>query len=376
MNDWQQGYEIELLKTLKKVVQKDYKPYVFGAFGMPNERDIATALVKGQVLKSKENDTIIIYQEYKAKSRITDFTQNNIDILPGWVYIKHIAGLQKEKLLTYILNAIKQPILIEIFDEDQKVKELVESLGFKYVTTKIAASSDLKGVYKYGVDLKYNLAKGEDIHIQELNNNFLSEEDHEQIKNELQSFTNWQDHYSTYNKRQSWSAFAIRGYDPENPNFIIKPNEMSKKWKQENVDTLLKKSDWTIAAENFTFTKKIIETRFNGAVPDRVRFMRLTKGKGELSRHADITDKEAGIQKGKVVRLHIPIYTNKDVIFNSWSHKGSRITKHMTERSLWYLDVRKPHTAVNNGEEDRVHLVIDFYVSEGLSTLIKDKASA
>lgn len=373
MNDWQQGYEIELLKTLKKVVQKDYKPYVFGAFGMPNERDIATAFVKGQVLKSKENDTIIIYQVYKAKSRITDFTQNNIDILPGWVYIKHIAGLQKEKLLRHILNNIKRPILLEIFDEDKKVKELVESLGFKYVTTKIAASSDLKGVYRYGVDLKYNLEKGEDIHIKEINNNFLSEEDHKQIKNELQSFTNWQDHYSSYNKRQSWSAFAIRGYDPENPNFIIKPNEMSIKWKQENESLLAKKSEWTNAAKNFPFTKKIVETRFNGATPDRVRFMRLTKGKGELARHADITDKEAGIQKGKVVRLHIPIYTNKDVIFNSWSHKGNRITAHMTERSLWYLDVRKPHTAVNNGEEDRVHLVIDFYVSEGLSSLIKEK---
>jgi hypothetical protein len=371
MNSWQQGYDLELLKGLKKVVQKDYKPYVFGAFGMPNERDIATALSKGQVLKTKENDTIAIYQQYVAKSRITDFTQNSFNILPGWTFIKHLAGTQKAKLLNYFIENVKTPLLIEIFDEDSEVKELVESLGFKYITTKIAASSDLKGIYSRGVDVKYELQDGEEINIKEISKEFLTLEELEQIRKELQSFTSWADHYSSYNKRQSWSAFAIRGYDAADPNFIIKPHEMSQKWKQENEPRLKDKSEWTVAADKFPFTKKLVEAKFGGSVPDRVRFMRLTKGKGELARHADITDREAGIQPGKVVRLHIPIYTNPNVIFNSWTHKGERTVVNMSEGSLWYLDVRKPHTAVNQGEEDRIHLVMDFYASEQLSSFIK-----
>lgn len=372
MENWQQGYELELLKGLKKVVQKDYKPYVFGAFGLPNERDIASALLKEQVLKTKENDTIAIYQQYTAKSSITDFTQNSFPILSGWTYIKHLAGTQKEKLLNYFIQHIQSPILLEIFDEDIEVRELVQRLGFKYITTKIAASSDLKGIYSYQVNVEYKLAEGEDINVKEINNQFLTLNELNNIKAELQNFTSWEDHYSSYNKRRSWSAFAIRGYNQTDPNFIIKPHEMSKKWKKENEELLTNKSEWTVASDKFAFTQKLVETKFFGSTPDRVRFMRLTKGKGELARHADITDKEAGIQKGKVVRLHIPIYTNPKVIFNSWTHKGERTVLNMSEGSLWYLDVRKPHTAVNQGDEDRIHLVIDFYASEQLSLLIKN----
>ena len=31
----------------------------------------------------------------------------------------------------------------------------------------------------------------------------------------------------------------------------------------------------------------------------------------------------------------------------------------MGKGELWYLDMRKPHTAINFGEEDRYHLIID-----------------
>ena len=33
---------------------------------------------------------------------------------------------------------------------------------------------------------------------------------------------------------------------------------------------------------------------------------------------------------------------------------------------LWYLDMRKPHTAVNFGEEDRYHLIVDVRSDERL----------
>jgi hypothetical protein len=369
MTSWQKGYDIEMLKTLKKVFQKDYKPYVFGAFGMPNERDIADALANGKVVKTN-NDTIAIYQVYSAKSKITDFTQTNINIQSGWVYIKHIAGAQKKKILKYFIDKIESPILLEIFDEDVELKNLVEYLGFKYVTTKIAASSDLKGIYCRNVNINYSLPDVEKINIKQLSNNFLSNKQLSSIRHELEIYSSWANHYSSYNKRQSWSAFSIRGYEPTDSNFIIKPNEMSQSWKKENPEKLVTKSDWTNIAHLFPETKKIVESMFFNAVPDRVRFMKLTKGKGELSRHADITDKEAGVMPNKVVRLHIPIQTNEDVIFQSWSHKGEKSVVNMPEGTLWYLDVRKPHTAVNNGDLDRIHLVMDFYSNEELTKFI------
>lgn len=371
MQAWQQGYDLSMLKALKSAVKNDYKKYVFGAFGMPNERDIATALVKNQVIKTKENDSILIHQHYQTKSRITDFTQTVIPIEAGTFFVKHLAGPQKEKLLKYYCDELRgKPLMIEIFDEDERMVEMVKMLGFTYITTKISASSDLKGIYQRDANVKYRLAMGEDIHLKQINSKWLSNQALESIRQELANYTSWADHYSSYNKRQSWSAFALRGYDTQDPNFIIKPHEMSKKWKEENAEMLRKKSDWTNIADKFPITKELVSRRFGGAVPDRVRFMRLTKGNGELSRHADITDREAGVQAGRVVRLHIPIYTNPKVIFQSWSHKGHKVEANMTEGSLWYLDVRKPHTAVNHGEEDRVHLVMDFYSSEELSNAI------
>ena len=36
----------------------------------------------------------------------------------------------------------------------------------------------------------------------------------------------------------------------------------------------------------------------------------------------------------------------------------------------WYLDVRKPHRAINSGDEYRIHLVVDVESSEKLRSLI------
>lgn len=371
MQAWQQGYDLTMLKALKSAIKSDYKKYVFGAFGMPNERDIATAMAKGQVIKTKENDSILIHQHYQAKSRLTDFSQSVIPIQVGTFFIKHLAGPQKEKLLNYYCSELQgKPLMIEIFDEDLAMIELVKSKGFTYITTKISASSDLKGIYQKDAGVNYKLASGESLHMEQLSANFLSEQELTAIRKELANYTSWADHYSTYNKRQSWSAFTLRGYDKEDPNFIMKPQEMSKKWKEENPERLNAKSEWTLISQRFPSTVKLVQERFHNSKPDRIRFMRLTKGNGELSRHADITDKEAGVQAGRVVRLHIPIYTNPKVIFQSWSHKGQKQVANMEVGSLWYLDVRKPHTAVNNGDEDRIHLVMDFYASKELSDKI------
>ena len=315
MKDWQKGYEIEYLKKLKEIIKSEIKPHCYGAFGIPNERDLATCLEKDQVVVTKEKDTILIFQQYKAKSSFKDFTGERIEIRSGDIFIKHFAGRQKERILNHVLESTKgRRVFVEIFEEIKDSRDLMERFMLNFITTKIASSSDLKGIYWTGEDHEYDLMKGEEIHCKELDPKFLSKKDLDQVRKELINYTSWADHYSGYNKRQSWSAFSLRGYD-QDPNFIVKPGEMSKKWKGENPKRLTDNSDWTEIIDKFPITKSILErSPLKGATPDRIRFMRLKSGKGELSRHADITDREAGIQKGRVVRLHIPIITNKDVI--------------------------------------------------------------
>ena len=46
-------------------------------------------------------------------------------------------------------------------------------------------------------------------------------------------------------------------------------------------------------------------------------------------------------------------------IRDRWNTDGSKTKAHMRVGELWYLDMRKPHTADNFGEEDRYHLIID-----------------
>jgi hypothetical protein len=51
---------------------------------------------------------------------------------------------------------------------------------------------------------------------------------------EIAAYAPWAQHYSSYNLRHSWTAFALRGYDAADAGFIIKPDDMSKRWQAEN----------------------------------------------------------------------------------------------------------------------------------------------
>jgi aspartyl/asparaginyl beta-hydroxylase (cupin superfamily) len=42
----------------------------------------------------------------------------------------------------------------------------------------------------------------------------------------------------------------------------------------------------------------------------------------------------------------------------------------MKTGEAWFLDTRKPHRAINGGEEDRIHLVIDVVANESVRSLL------
>ena len=98
--------------------------------------------------------------------------------------------------------------------------------------------------------------------------------------------------------------------------------------------------------------------------------MKLKSGDGELDRHTDLVDTDSGVGDGKLMRIHFPIITNDKVLFESWDLTGHKQCANMRINEAWLLDTRKPHRAVNNGDEDRIHLVVDIVSNPNARTLL------
>ena len=98
--------------------------------------------------------------------------------------------------------------------------------------------------------------------------------------------------------------------------------------------------------------------------------MKLKSGDGELDRHTDLVAPHSGVGDGKLMRIHFAIITNEKVLFESWDLTGHKQCVNMGITEAWLLDTRNPHRAVNNGDEDRVHLVIDIVSNPNARTLL------
>ena len=377
---WQHGIPIETLKMWAAPFKERYKPYVFGAFGMPKERDVANASHAGHFLF--EDGSAVISRHLKSAGSHRNFTGAAVSIPAGDYLIANAvfrdinAG---RDIVTRLVDACDCDVWWELFEEDVEYRQLADELGFAWVTTKIMADSSVRGLYVCRRALPLGFfepptAKPMDAAeipgICCLRENFIDESTRKQILVEVDAVRGFlAAHYSSYNKKNSWSAAALRGYDADDPTFIIKPAEMSRKWKADNAERMKAPSDWTEAASLCPITLGVAE-RIAGR-KDRIRFMRLGPSGGELTRHADITDREAGVANGRVARLHIPLRTSERCVFTSWDARGGRRELNMAERGLYYLDQRKPHACVNDAMDERIHLVMDVFSGEGVRAMIE-----
>ena len=191
-----------------------------------------------------------------------------------------------------------------------------------------------------------------------------------------QVLMDFKNHYSNYNEKDSWAAVSLRGYSTD-PLMIEKPIEMNKKWKATHPDWEdMELIDTPLRAEFPALNKWLQDRILTAGDPNnlhRIRFMRLTPGGGELSRHTDQVDPDSGLNVGQVARIHIPIVTNDNVWFSVWEPSGNKKTVNMEKGEVWVLDTRKPHMVVNNGTTDRIHLVIDIKVTPQVKELYFEK---
>lgn len=378
IKDWQLGYSLDWLKAAAAPFKSHFKPYAHGAFGIPKERDLAIARKAGRYSYMTGADdsvaAVMISSCLKNPGRHRDFTGQVVSIPAGQTYVSALAwmpgsvGLAEQ--LLWAAAASGASVWWELHEEDIEAKQLAAVLGFEWQATKVSAGSTITGLYSSGEPVhqsgfgiavtKAGIDPAELPGICCCAEEYIGTEYQQAILAEVRVLEKWwATHYSSYNKRGTWNAMALRGYDQRDPQFIIKPAEMSKKWKLENGERLSAKSTLTAAAELAPQAMAVVNS-----IPgrkDRVRFMRLAADGGELTRHADITDREAGVADGRVTRLHIPIQTSGDCKFRSWDARGQLRQITMQERGLYYLDQRKPHACKNTGQQERVHLVIDVY---------------
>lgn len=184
---------------------------------------------------------------------------------------------------------------------------------------------------------------------------------------EAAAVDSWHDDFPFYSDG-SWDAVSLRGFNPADPTWGVKPAEMSKSWWAAHPEaTQYDRCDWTVLAKRCPSIVELIESVDWWPGLERVRLLRMAGRDGRggaLGRHTDVTDRAAGTGDGQIVRFHIPLITAPKITMSAWNLDGRRTDQHLPAWSMWYLDARKPHAVTNRAGIDRIHLVVDVIADE------------
>ena len=161
------------------------------------------------------------------------------------------------------------------------------------------------------------------------------------------SACHWIEHFVKQNFYGDWSIIPLRG-----PRGETHPIRMSYS------DPMQKDFSDTDFLKLTSYFPKILSSfkcKINAA-----RLMKLTSN-SSIKEHSDF---ELSAEQG-TLRLHIPVKTNADVLFKL---NGSQVI--LKEGECWYLRLSDPHSVDNNGQSDRIHLVIDVELNVWLEQLL------
>jgi len=390
MKDWQKGYEIKELLEIQDKSFKRYNEKILSPFLKMKKNRVADALSKEELFCQKTSG--VHYTKLKVGGKISMYTGYKIPILQkkaGDIIIKRLSPSsvgeenegEREKenngLIEFIASLTeKQSVYLYVVDECLKSHEIAHNCDFKLVGRQYNTFADVISIYYHGEDRpRIKQSEAEYLTLSKLQDvnliRFITPIQEILTDLEKKNIIDFTNHYSNYNKKNTWSAISLRGYSPD-WRFIEKPDEMNKKWHKENEgkdfslqDTeLMKYFDLEEPLEGNLIYNLLhfidVKTQIY-----RIRFMKLKGGEGTLGRHTDQVCPDTGVADGKLMRLHFPVFTNPKVKFKSWySRHFDEVV--MKEGECWYLDTRKPHEAKNGGKEDRIHLVIDVVANEDI----------
>jgi mannose-6-phosphate isomerase-like protein (cupin superfamily) len=169
----------------------------------------------------------------------------------------------------------------------------------------------------------------------------------EELRQELERLreSEWLPHFNTGYYTGNWNGISLRSPEGKMESLYPVPDAEYK-------DTAL--------MPHFPSVKKILQT-FECPVKS-IRFLRLEKG-AVIKEHFD---NALSIEDGEV-RIHIPVMTNDGVEFIS---NGKKLQ--MLEGQCWYINAGLPHSVRNDGESDRIHLVLDCSVNNWLKSFFPE----
>ena len=164
--------------------------------------------------------------------------------------------------------------------------------------------------------------------------------------------------------KTGWDALSLHGYG-RHPLDILKPGVLKS---SVNIDTKLQ---WTTLSVITTMKPILGMLKKLPCEFERVRFMRLEAGK-VIGKHTDKIDKDIGFDDGDIIRIHMPIRTNDNVVFTLYENtKDKNGTEHKLKTGhYYYTDVTKAHAVRNTSDIDRIHLVADCYSNEKMRALL------
>ncbi|MDB5018626.1 MAG: L-proline cis-4-hydroxylase [Mucilaginibacter sp.] len=166
------------------------------------------------------------------------------------------------------------------------------------------------------------------------------------MQNELLSINDgWQEHFNTYYYEGAWTVLALRSPGGNSKNII---------------PDLIRNSVYmdTALMEYFPSVKKLLSTLSCPVMS--VRFLNLKAG-AVIKPHRD---NELAFEKGEA-RLHFPVITNPGVKF----YIENELVP-LKEGNCWYINANLPHSVLNEGTTDRMHLVIDCKVNDWLKGIV------
>ncbi|HMH09399.1 MAG TPA: aspartyl/asparaginyl beta-hydroxylase domain-containing protein [Candidatus Nitrosopolaris rasttigaisensis] len=376
MKNWQLGHSIEYLQQIEDEY-KEYNKFSCSPWSSYKKNDIARDL---------GNDLAVCYEGKLVYARVAKKVKVASDItlygdvvigrkLPGDIVVSKLIGTTIG--IQTVLDSLEyHNTWIYVWAEDKEWKSILNVNNFTYVGGKITTYGEIYGIWfrnaktnrLFGGDRQQPIVDPVDlIGLKKIQNvsHILMDRAAFQLGELNLNFTN---HYSNYNKDKSWSAISLRGYSPD-IQFITKPIEMNQKWKDQHKDETYFMQDTVLFDNPFYWIKNYLEELFDGDL-HRVRFMKLKPGGGELQRHTDQVDPDAGNNIGQIARFHFPIVTNDDVLFSVWDTLGNKETVNMKFGEMWLLDTRHPHMVVNGGTTERIHLVVDVQVTKKIKELI------
>ena len=361
---WAHGFDLDVLQQVVDRFAVCDGDCARGAFTRVTRPAVADWLASGE-LRDVSARPLVVARRCRRVSTVRDFTGRVVTRLPvGALHVRRVAVNDDSEAAALVsLLARERRVLFEGWAEHSEHYVIAERAGLTRIGTKVRSDSSIVALWAKGIAY----ASRDDAELYGMRQLSLSF-DVDDAVSELSHVDEWADHYSNYNERHTWHAVALRSYGGHMLT-IEKPSEMTQQWKRAHSDALDEIVQDTPLRARLPAVQAIVD-----AVPgrkQRVRLMRLSAQRGELSRHTDIGDPDSGIADDRVARVHVPLVTSDDVRFTTWElSEGAPQCVQMRAGECWYLDTRKPHAATNSGDADRVHLVIDVHSSAALRALL------